>query len=91
MIIHAIASGCPQGKGIVPIGPHITVDDNGTGGTSKNRHLMGGRIFNGSSVIVVNSHSANNTIVRTFLQHNDTIAYRTSMIFREGTCLGCFS
>ena len=52
---------------------------------------MDGRIFNGSSVIVVNSQSANNTIIRTFLQHNDTIAYRTSMIFRDGTCLGCFS
>ena len=46
---------------------------------------MDGRIFNGSSVIVVNSQSANNTIIRTFLQHNDTIAYRKSMIFRDGT------
>ena len=87
MIIHTIASGRPQGKGIVSIGPYITVDDDGTSGTSKNRHLMDGRIFNGSSVIVVNSQSANNTIIRTFLQHNDTIAYRTSMIFRDGTCL----
>ena len=84
VVIHTIAAGCPERQGIITIGTDVTVDNDGTGGTAVDGHLVSGiaRLHHGA-IVVVDCQATDDAVVGPFLQYDDAIAYRLAVILSD--------
>ena len=69
MVVHTVTFlRCPEREGIITIGPHVAVDDDGAGGFAEDRHLMRcvARLYH-RTIVIINGQSTDDTVVGAIL------------------------